>query len=135
MSKRKNIPTNSDFTFRKIFGDPTDLTPLRGLLTAVLDMDAGELTDLKILDPHFKKENPYEKYATLDVKAKTSSGKRLNVEVQVQPRPAITSRIVYYISRMLTEQAREGKDYSNLKKVVTVHTVIANRRSRCGNPI
>jgi predicted transposase/invertase (TIGR01784 family) len=69
-----------------------------------------------------------DKLGILDVKIKLKSGKLLNIEIQVDPMPFMESRIVFYVSKLITEQIGESDQYDKIKRVIgiiiTDHTLI-----------
>ncbi len=56
----------------------------------------------------------------LDVKVYTKDGKIINVEVQVAPSSELRERIVFYTSKMITEQINKGDNYEKIKKVISI---------------
>jgi len=68
------------------------------------------------------------KLGILDVKLKLKSGKVLNIEIQVDPMPFMESRIIFYVSKLITEQIHESEQYEKIKRVVSIiitdHTLI-----------
>jgi predicted transposase/invertase (TIGR01784 family) len=61
-----------------------------------------------------------DKSGILDVKVHTSSGKVIDVEVQVEKYSGMRNRILYYRSKMLWEQLKEGDDYEKLNQVIVI---------------
>ena len=44
----------------------------------------------------------------------------IDVEIQLMVFKAWTSRTLFYVSKMVTEQIEEGEDYSEIKKCVSI---------------
>ena len=84
MSKTLPVPTNSDFVFKRIFGDERNIDSLHAFLQAVLDMEEEQLGEIQILNPYVMPESYNDKFGILDLKVKTSEGKIINVEIQLQ---------------------------------------------------
>jgi len=61
-----------------------------------------------------------DKLAILDIKATTTTGKVINIEIQVQVTSEMRERIVFYNAKMLTEQLGSGNDYDAIKKTVSI---------------
>jgi len=118
--KKPLLPVKSDFVFKLIFGDQRNVDILAGFLNSVLDIPNEEYERLTIVDPHVKKESENDKYGILDVKVHTKSGQVIHVEVQLWFVPEMKERSVYYQSKMITEQMSSGKDYSLIKRVVSI---------------
>jgi predicted transposase/invertase (TIGR01784 family) len=91
-----------------------------------LDLSGDELERLTITDPIFKQEHSDDKYGILDVKVYTKSGKVIDVEIQVKSKSGIKERIVYYTSRLLSEQMTIGDTYCKIEKAISI--VIADFR-------
>ena len=111
-------PTN-DLIFKLIFGDDKNTDLLANFLQAVLKLPKEEYSHLKITDPHSKLEHLDDKTVILDIKLHTTSGKIIDIEIQVANTPQIRDRIVVYASKMLTEQIVKGDEY-NLKKAISI---------------
>jgi predicted transposase/invertase (TIGR01784 family) len=56
----------------------------------------------------------------LDVKVHTTSGRVINVEIQVEPSPDVRKRVMYYSAGMLREQIRKGEDYRDISQVICI---------------
>ena len=48
----------------------------------------------------------------------TKTKKIIDIEIQVEPEPGIKERIVYYNSKMVTEQIGSGRKYHELKRAI-----------------
>ena len=116
------MPAKSDVIFKLFFGDERNLGFLISFLKSVLKLPLDEYTDIQISDPHLKREYPGDKLAILDVKVKTKTGKWINIEIQVDVpnEMKMRNRIVYYTTKMVTEQVGGSQDYDIIKKVVSI---------------
>jgi len=119
MPKEPLSPKN-DFVFKLLFGEPTRLNILKAFLQAVLDLPAEEYDHLVIVDPHLHRESPDDKLGVLDVKIHTTTGKVIDVEIQVKPHRRIWERILFYAARLITEQLKSGVPYKTVKKAVSI---------------
>jgi predicted transposase/invertase (TIGR01784 family) len=114
------LSPKSDYVFKLIFGDQKNVDILGAFLSAVLDLPRDEFEDITIIDPHLRKESDNDKLGILDVKILTKTGAVINVEIQVCPVLGIDSRILYYASKMLTEQLASGESYAEIKRVISI---------------
>jgi predicted transposase/invertase (TIGR01784 family) len=73
-----------------------------------------------IVDPHLARESPEDKLGILDVKVKTRSGKRIDVEIQVCDQPQMRERLVFYLARMVNEQIGPGDDYWSIQRSICI---------------
>lgn len=87
-------PTN-DYVFRLAFGDPKNSDLLIHLLNAILELPSP-VVSVEILNPFIEQEFETDKLAILDIRAKDSNGRLLNVEMQKMATPALRERLVYY---------------------------------------
>jgi len=114
------LPVKSDFVFKLIFGDQRNVDILAGFLKSVLDIPAEEYDYLTIVDPYLKKESADDKLGILDVRVHTKNGQIIHAEIQVWPIPEMKERVIFYQSKMITGQISSGKDYSVIKRVVSI---------------
>jgi len=117
---KEPLSPKNDLVFKLLFGAPTRLNILRAFLQAILDLPAEEYGRLVIVDPHLQREHPDDKLGVLDVKIHTTSGKVINVEIQVEPQSHIWERVLFYAARLITEQLKSGRPYHEIKKIVSI---------------
>ena len=110
-------PTN-DFVFKKIFGE--NLAALEDFLKSLLDLPAGEYKGLKVIDSNLDREFIEDKLGILDVKIITTSGKVIDIEVQIKPQLFIWNRVLFYTSKMVVEQVKSGYQYDKINKVISI---------------
>ena len=63
MSKTLPVPTNSDFVFKRIFGDERNIDSLHAFLQAVLNVEEEELGEIQILNPYVMPESYSDVYS------------------------------------------------------------------------
>ncbi|ADE72672.1 Rpn family recombination-promoting nuclease/putative transposase [Priestia megaterium] len=78
---------------------------------------------MQLLDPHFNKENQEDKRSILDVHAQLEDGSRVNIEIQLNNKHDMEKRTLYYWSKMYSSQMKEGMDYGELCKTITINIV------------
>ena len=108
------IKPTVDFAFKKIFGSPENVHRLIGLLNAILELPAP-ITDVKILNPFNYQEFVGDKQIILDVRARDSTGRWLNIEMQVSVVCGLTQRLAYYACSLYADQLEAGSDYCILE--------------------
>lgn len=105
-----------DVAFKMIFKEQ-DL--LKDLLNSFLDF---KIEEIQILDQEpTQKESMDEKQSFLDLKATTSDGKVINIEVQLNYQLAFAKRSSYYVSKLMTENFKISGDYNSLPKVLAIN--------------
>ncbi len=108
----------NDFLFKKLFGDEKEKELLIGLLNAILKSDIVNLTIEKENLDRFREKD---KLGILDIKAKTITGEKFNVEVQLLNQKNMVPRTLFYWSKLFVEGFESGSFYSSLQKTVTIN--------------
>ena len=114
------LSPKNNLVFKLLFGEPTRLNLLSSFLQAVLDLPAEEYGRLVIVDPHLRREYPEDELGVLDVKIHTTTGKVIDVEIQVEPQTYIWERVLFYAARLTTEQLKSGVNYLEIKKAISI---------------
>ena len=109
-----------DIVFKLLMGTENSKEILIDFLMAVLNLSPDEYDEITIANPFLLQEYKGDKLGILDVKIKLKSGKILNIEVQVDPMPFLESRILFYISKLITEQIGESDQYEKIKRVISI---------------
>jgi predicted transposase/invertase (TIGR01784 family) len=109
-----------DYVVKVIFGDQKNIANTKGFLKTVLDLPEEEYDHLTISDPILKRWRQKDKMGILDVKVHTRSGRIINVEVQVKRLGILPNRIVYYLSKMISEQLKSGFNYKKIHQTISV---------------
>jgi len=117
-----------DVIFKLLMGTEGSKDLLTDFLLAVLNIPTDELDDITISNPFLLQEYKGDKLGILDVKLKLKTGKVINIEVQVDLMPFMESRILFYVSKLITEQMDESDQYGKIKRVISIiitdHTLI-----------
>jgi len=116
----KILSPMTDIIFKLLMGTENSKEILTDFLLAVLDLSKNEYDEITIQNPFLLQEYKGDKLGILDVKLKLRSGKVLNIEVQVDPMPFMESRILYYVSKLVTEQINESDQYEKIKRVISI---------------
>ena len=114
------MSAKSDVIFKIFFGDEKNKPFLVWLLKSILDLPWDEYEDIQITDPHMKREYPGDKLSILDVKAKTKSGMIIHIEIQIYLPDAMEKRIIFYDSKLITEQLNSGDEYDSINRVISI---------------
>ena len=109
-----------DVIFKLLMGVEGSKDLLTDFLLAVLNISADEFEDIIIANPFLLQEYKGDKLGILDVKLKLKTGKVINIEVQVDPMPFMESRILFYVSKLITEQMDESDQYGKIKRVISI---------------
>ena len=114
------IYAKSDPIFKMIFGDSEDKTALIGLLNEIIDIPEEEYSHIEIIDPNLRIDQLDSKSGILDIKLTTKSGQKINIELQVRKASDLKQRILFYASKMVSEQLKEGQQYDRIRKVISI---------------
>ncbi|MDR2393702.1 MAG: Rpn family recombination-promoting nuclease/putative transposase [Treponema sp.] len=104
------LPPTDDWVFKLLFGDERHKDNPIALLKSFVDLPEEEF-DITFMDSVLKPESEEDKTGIVDVKLKTTSGKMLDVEIQVNPFPELGKRISFYKSKLIVGQIGEGERY------------------------
>ncbi len=108
-----------DFAFKKIFASHDDSLPLIGLLNAVLRL-AHPIVEVKLENPFSYKDFESQKEVVLDIRARDSSGRWINVEMQVVVYAGLLEWLVYYVCKMFVDQMSSGEKYAKLRPAISI---------------
>lgn len=113
------IKPTVDFVFKKVFGSPENLPVLIGLLNAILKL-AHPIVHVEILNPFSYQEFADDKLVVLDIRARDSAGRWLNIEMQVTVSAGLLQRLVYYACTMYIDQLDPGQSYADLRSAISI---------------
>lgn len=119
---RKVKPLN-DFIFKKVFGEKGNEDILISFINAVLKRTNKEpIVEIEIVDnKQLTKALILDKTGIIDVRAKTSKGENIDIEVQLTDQGNMDKRTLFYWGKMYLENIKQGQDYTNLEKVITIN--------------
>jgi predicted transposase/invertase (TIGR01784 family) len=110
-----------DIVFKMLFGDDQHTDILSAFLKAVLPpQEDDEWEEILLMPTIPPAEHPQDKVFILDVKVKSKLNSLAAVEIQLRSQPALRKRILYYATRLVTEQLGEGDDYGKIKPGITI---------------
>ncbi|NOX54871.1 MAG: Rpn family recombination-promoting nuclease/putative transposase [Planctomycetes bacterium] len=113
------IKPTVDFAFKKIFGSPENRPALIGLLNAILT-PARPIESVEILNPFSYQEFAEDKLIVLDIRARDSQGRWLNIEMQISVVAGLIRRLVYYGCSLYVDQLQAGGNYSDLCPAISI---------------
>ncbi len=116
----EKINPRVDIAFKKIFGVEENKDLLISLINSIVDKE-DRVAEVTLLNPYNPKNFRNDKLSILDIKAKSETGKRYNIEIQITDDADYDKRALYYWAKLYTEQLTEGEDYGNLFKAIGIH--------------
>jgi len=115
------FPPKYDFMFKLVFGDKNCLDPLVAILQAILPwLPKDEFEGVTILEGQQKRLHQDGKQCVLDLCVRLTSGRMVNIEIQLLAMAGILNRMQFYNARMMVEQTKKGQPYKEIAQVVTI---------------
>ena len=113
------ISPRVDCVFKAILGDPKHKALLLDFLNAVLAPEAP-IVDVEFLNPELLPDTIGDAYIVIDVKAKDSTGRLFQVEMQTSNETALKERMLFSWADIFVKQLPSGARYSELMPVVSI---------------
>jgi predicted transposase/invertase (TIGR01784 family) len=115
------IDPKVDYAFKWLLGREDHTSILINLLHSILKPSPDEqITELQILNPFTDRTGLDEKLSILDIRARDGLGRQFNVEMQMLATASLRQRILYYWSKLYTEQLPKGDDYDVLRQTISI---------------
>ena len=107
-----------DWAVKRMLRDKANFAVLEGLITVL----TGEKVKIsEILESEGNQERAEDKYNRVDVKAKNERGDIIIVEVQLTRQLYFLRRMLYGVSKAITEHIEIGNKYDKVKKVYSIN--------------
>ena len=112
-----------DWAAKYMLRDKADFEIFEGFLT-VLFKEKVKIVEL--LESESNKEKEDAKYNRVDIKAKNSKDEIILVEIQLDHDAYYLERILFGVSKTITEHIGEGQAYNTVKKVYSINILYFN---------
>ncbi len=106
-----------DFAFKEIMADERARI---GFLSAVLKVKPEQIKETRILNTYLQKTHEDDKQGILDVRILMNNDTEIDTEIQLAELKVWADRSLFYISKMYTEQIKQGQRYDMFKKCVSI---------------
>ena len=113
-----NLLVRFDWAAKRILRDKANFGVIEGLLTVLL---REKITIQQMLESESNQDSPEDKFNRVDIKAMNSKGEIIIVEIQLTRQLYYLERILYGVSKAITEHITLGSKYDNVKKVYSVN--------------
>ena len=107
-----------DWAVKRMLRDKANFAVLEGLVTVLL---GEKITISEILESEGNQESETDKFNRVDIKARNSKGEIIIVEVQLTRQLYYLQRMLYGVSKAITEHIQIGEKYDNVKKVYSIN--------------
>lgn len=112
----------SDFYIRYLFGSEKNKDLLMDFVNAVLSEKVFPLVvDLEIRNPFNFRTSSFDKETLVDIRAKDSSGRHINVEIQNDAKRGFEQRSLYYWAAIYSQQLDSGQLYKHLEPTICIN--------------
>lgn len=115
------IDPRIDIAFKKVFGSEPwrDLTA--SLINAVLEPPQQQrLVEVELLNPYSEKMALDDKVSILDIKVRDDQGRLYNLEMQMLATASLVQRLLYYWSKIYSQELAVGDDYTRLRPTISI---------------
>ena len=107
-----------DWAVKRMLRDKANFSVLEGLITV---FTGTKVKIVEILESEGNQENASDKFNRVDVKAKNDHDEIIIVEVQLTRQLYYLQRMLYGVSKAITEHIEIGNKYDKVKKVYSIN--------------
>ena len=107
-----------DWAVKRMLRDKANFAVLEGLITV---LTGEQVTIVEILESEGNQERAVDKFNRVDIKAKNERGDIILVEVQLTRQLYYLQRMLYRVSKAITEHIEIGNKYDKVKKVYSIN--------------
>lgn len=117
MEEDNNKYIRFDWAVKRMLRDKANFGVLEGLITVLLE---EPIHSVEILESEGNQEESTDKFNRVDIKAKNSKDEIIIVEIQLTRELYYLQRILYGVSKAITEHISLGDKYDKVKKVYSI---------------
>ena len=107
-----------DWAVKRMLRDKANFAVLEGLITVLL---GEKIIITELLESEGNQNSSDDKFNRVDIKAKNSKGEIIIVEVQLTRQLYYLQRMLYGVSKAITEHIQIGNKYDQVKKVYSIN--------------
>ena len=107
-----------DWAVKRMLRDKANFAVLEGLITV---LTGEKVTIMELLESEGNQEHASDKFNRVDIKAKNSKDEIIIVEVQLTRQLYFLHRMLYGVSKAITEHIEIGQMYDKVKKVYSIN--------------
>lgn len=121
MKQQKHV--RFDWAIKRLLRQKANFNIVEGFLSELLKDD---IEILEVIESEGNQETEMDKYNRVDVLVKQTNGDLIIIEIQNSYAIDYFLRIVYGVSKTITEQMNVGDEWEDVKKVISVNIVYFN---------
>lgn len=115
------IDPKVDIAFKKVFGSEAFQDLTISLINAVLAPPPDRaVVSIQLLNPYNERMKLDDKLSILDIKARDQEGRIFHLEMQMSSRSAMAPRLLYYWSKVYSQQLVVGGNYTELRPAISI---------------
>lgn len=107
-----------DWAIKKVLRHKENFTVLEGFLSELLGFD---IKIENLLESEANKQDETDKFDRVDILVKSRKGELMLIEVQYDDEDDYFHRMVYGISKLISEYIKEGQPYGAIKKAYSIN--------------
>ncbi len=107
-----------DWAMKKLLRSKANFAILEGFLSELLHDD---ITINEVLESEANKEHAHDKFNRVDLKVRNSANELIIIEVQYEGEVDYLQRILYGVSKTISEHMYSGASYEHVCKVISVN--------------
>ena len=123
MNDTMTLTLKNDYLFKLLLGSEENKACLQDFLECVLDIPAGMIADLELLDKELSKDAITDKTGILDVKLRLKDGTTIDIEIQNGWSAEFIPRTLFYWAKMYIEGFKEGEPYTSLTRCIAINLI------------
>ena len=127
LKEKRIIPLKFDLMFKKIFGNPKDLMPLRELIKCILEIEAKKIT---ILNPEIIGSSYYNKGTIVDLIVEIEDGTKIGIEMNTNVNKYLINRNLFYMFKIISEDRKKGSLYNELSRYIQINIDCEGKHSK-----
>ena len=109
-----------DWAMKRLLRNKANYGVIEGLLTTLLN---EKITICRMLESESNQEEEYDKSNRVDILAEDSKGRLILFEIQNNNEYAYFQRMLFGVSKLVTEYIRRGQGYENIRKIYSINIV------------
>ncbi|MDR0725842.1 MAG: Rpn family recombination-promoting nuclease/putative transposase [Prevotellaceae bacterium] len=118
--KRERQLVSFDWAIKRLLRNKTNFEVVEGFLSELLN---SEITITNVLESESNKEHSHDKYNRVDIVVEDTEGEVILIELQFIPEVDYFQRMLYGVSKAISERMIQGDRYMEVKKIYSINVV------------
>lgn len=120
MSRKDSELIRFDWALKRLLRHRADHSILEGFLTSLL---GHQVKIMRFLESESNREYEDNKQNRVDILAENNLGEKILIEVQNEPENTFFQRMLFGVSRLISEYLKKGEGYGKVAKVFSINIV------------